>query len=149
MSTGKRILVATDFTDISGHASAYGVELARQLGAHVTFLHVYEIPIYSFLDGALVATSELAAALSRAADGAMQSLVAKYGGSESRVDGLVRVGSTADEVQRVAAEVGADMIVLGTHGRRGLARAFLGSVAEVVVRTSTRPVVVVPSAHDA
>jgi nucleotide-binding universal stress UspA family protein len=145
MNPAKSILVATDFSDISERATAYAVDLARLLGARVTFLHVYEIPVYSFFDGALVATSDLAASVSAAADGAMATLVAKQKASGVPVEGMVRVGPPADEVQRVAEEVKADMIVVGTHGRRGLARAFLGSVAEIVVRTSTRPVVVVPS----
>jgi nucleotide-binding universal stress UspA family protein len=75
----------------------------------------------------------------------MATLVAKQKASGVPVEGMVRVGPPADEVQRAAEEVKADLIVVGTHGRRGLARAFLGSVAEIVVRTSTRPVVVVPS----
>jgi len=147
MHPEKSILVATDFSDISARATAYAMDLARQLGARVTFLHVYEIPVYSFFDGAMTATSALAASVADAADGAMAALVAKHKASAVSVEGMVRVGPPADEVQRVAEEVKADMIVVGTHGRRGLARAFLGSVAEVVVRTSTRPVVVVPSPH--
>jgi len=147
MNSAKSILVATDFSDVSNHAAAYAVDLARQLGARVTFLHVYEIPAYSYFDGAMLATSELTASLSIAADGAMATLLNEQKASGVLVDGIVRVGSPTDEVQRVAEEIKADLIVVGTHGRRGLARAFLGSVAEVVVRTSTRPVVVVPAPH--
>jgi len=144
MSCAKNILVATDFSDLSDHATAYAIELARQLGARVTFLHAFEIPGYSLLDASLMATADVAASISAAADGAMAALVAKQAASGIPVDGLVRLGPPADEVRRVADEMKADLIVVGTHGRRGLARAFLGSVAEVVVRTSKRPVVVVP-----
>jgi len=145
MTPAKSILVATDFSDISERATAYAIDLAGQLGARVTFLHVYELPVYVFFDGALAVTSDLAGSLSAAADGAMATLVARQKASGVPAEGRVSVGSPADEVQRVAEEIKADLIVVGTHGRRGLARAFLGSVAEIVVRTSTRPVLVVPS----
>jgi len=149
MNSARSILVATDFSDISERATAYAVDLARQIGARVTFLHVYEIPVSSFFDGALAATADLASAVSAAADRAMATLVAKQKASGDPVEGMVRVGPPADEAHRVAEEVNADLIVVGTHGRRGLARALLGSVAEIVVRTSTRPVMVVPSAQTA
>jgi nucleotide-binding universal stress UspA family protein len=51
-------------------------------------------------------------------------------------------------VRAVAEEVDADMVVIGTHGRKGIARALLGSVAEKILRTSTRPVLAI-HAHDA
>jgi nucleotide-binding universal stress UspA family protein len=144
MTPAKSIVVATDFSEIADNATAYAVDLARRLGAKVTFLHAYEIPVYSFFDGSLVATADLAASIASASAGSMEALLTKYKGSGVAVDGVVRVGPPAEEVQRVAEEVKAELIVVGTHGRRGLARALLGSVAEVVVRTSSRPVVVVP-----
>ena len=149
MSAIRSILVATDFSAISAGATTYAIDLAGQLGARVTFPHVYELPMSSFFDGALVATSDLAASVAAAADGAMATLVAKDKGSGVPVDAMICVGSPPEEVLRVAERLDGDLIVVGTHGRQGIARAFLGSVAEIVVRTSARPVVVVPSPHPA
>jgi nucleotide-binding universal stress UspA family protein len=56
------------------------------------------------------------------------------------------MGAAWDEINAVAAETKADLIVVGTHGRRGLARALLGSTAERVIRTATLPVFVVHAA---
>ena len=56
---------------------------------------------------------------------------------------VLRQGMPFEEVNSVAAEVDADLIILGTHGRRGLSRALLGSVAESVIRTATRPVLTI------
>jgi nucleotide-binding universal stress UspA family protein len=52
-----------------------------------------------------------------------------------------------EEINAVAEEIDADLVVIGTHGRRGLARALLGSVAEHVVRTGRRPIVTIRSDH--
>ena len=66
------------------------------------------------------------------------------------VRGVLRTGNPYEETNRVAEEIGADIIVIGTHGRRGLARALLGSIAENIIRTATRPVLVVhgPRPHE-
>ena len=56
------------------------------------------------------------------------------------MDGVLREGIAWEEINKVAEELQVDLVVIGTHGRKGLARALLGSVAEKVVRTSHRPV---------
>jgi nucleotide-binding universal stress UspA family protein len=61
---------------------------------------------------------------------------------------VLREGVAWEEVNSVAKEIDANLIVIGTHGRRGLARALLGSVAENVIRTSTVPVLVIHGPRD-
>ena len=61
---------------------------------------------------------------------------------------ILRDGVAWEEVNAVAKEIDANLIVIGTHGRRGLARALLGSVAENVIRTSTIPVLVIHGPRD-
>jgi nucleotide-binding universal stress UspA family protein len=56
---------------------------------------------------------------------------------------VLRTGDTRDTIRHVADEVHADLIVMGTHGRRGVSRALLGSIAEMVVRTAPCPVLTV------
>jgi nucleotide-binding universal stress UspA family protein len=65
------------------------------------------------------------------------------------ISGILLNGAAWDEIGRVAVEQNADLIVMGTHGRRGLPRAILGSVAERVIRTSTVPVLTVHGPRDA
>jgi nucleotide-binding universal stress UspA family protein len=91
------------------------------------------------------ATEDVAAGLSASADNAMSCVLEKHRARGVPLKAAIRVSSAAEEVQRFAEEIHADLIVVGTHVRRGLARALLGSVAEGIVRTATRPVVVVPS----
>lgn len=143
MALPKTLLVPTDFSEGSEAAIAYAVELAKPLGAQLVVLHTYEIPMVGFPDGTLVATAELT---SRVLDGAQQGLRAveqKHAGAGVPLRTLVKQGETWRTILATADEVSADMIVMGTHGRRGLPRALLGSVAEKVVRMAPRPVLTV------
>jgi len=143
MHLPKRILVATDFSETADAALDYAVALAKELHANVIIMHAYELPIYGFPSGALVASAEMA---SRIMTGAQEGVAAA---AEARADRgveiaqVVRQGMPWEEVHRVADEMNADLIVIGTHGRKGLARALLGSVAEKIIRTSTRPVLTI------
>jgi nucleotide-binding universal stress UspA family protein len=140
MASFRRILVATDFTETSGRALDWAIELAARLGASVTVVHAYEIPVLGFPDGALIATSDVAARISGGAQAALGNTVEEHRGRGVPIDGILREGAAWEEIEAVADSIDADLIVIGTHGRRGLTRALLGSVAEKVVRTSRRPV---------
>jgi nucleotide-binding universal stress UspA family protein len=106
-------------------------------------MHSYEIPIIGFPDGALVATADIAARMAEASRSGLDLVVGKRKGGKIQVDGVLREGVAWEEINRLADELDADLIVIGTHGRKGLARALLGSVAENVVRTATRPVLTI------
>ncbi len=139
----RRILVPTDFTQTSDRAIDWAVSLAKRLGSSVTLMHSYEIPILGFPDGGMVATADLSTRIADASRTALESVVAKRQDCGVPVDGVLREGVAWEEIARVADEVDADIIVIGTHGRGGLARALLGSVAENVVRTAHRPVLTI------
>ena len=139
----RTILVPVDFTETSDRALDYAVALAGKFEARVVVMHAYEIPIYGFPDGAFVATGDIAARISTAAQTAIDSLVSARADKGARVTGILRTGPAWEETNRYAAEIDADLIVIGTHGRKGLVRAILGSVAENVIRTATRPVLVI------
>jgi len=143
MPLPKTILVPVDFSDTSERALDYAVDLAKQLGAKVVVMHAYELPVYGFPDGAFVATVEMATRIMNGAQAGLQAEVDKRKGSGVEIKTVLRQGIPVDEVHSVADEVNADLIVVGTHGRRGLARALLGSVAENVIRTSMRPVLAI------
>ena len=143
MPLPKTILVPVDFSDTSERALDYAVDLAKLLGATVVVMHSYELPVYGFPDGAFVATVEMATRIMNGAQAGLQAEVDKRKGSGVEMKTVLRQGIPVDEVHSVADEVNADLIVVGTHGRRGLARALLGSVAENVIRTSHRPVLAI------
>lgn len=139
MSTPKNIMVATDFSACSDEAVRHGFELAEKLDAKVHLVHVVA------MEGLELET------LSRETLGDAEMLaeqklraIAQSWHASGRV-GEVRtpVGEPAAMILLMAEQTGADMIVLGTHGRRGLRRLLVGSVAESVVREAACPVTVV------
>jgi len=106
-------------------------------------MHAYEIPIVGVPDGALIATPELAARISDTARSALDTTMKRLEGRGVLVQGVLREGVAWEEIEHVANDIDADVIVIGTHGRRGIARALLGSVAENVIRTTYRPVLTI------
>lgn len=135
----RRILVAYDFSPIAARALAWAEELARGLGATITLLNVQVVlpPVVGPVAALPMAIpppdqrNEIAARLREVA--AMHGV---QGGAE--VINAVNVGAAIVERAR---ELPADLIVMGTHGRGAIARAFLGSVADHVVRHADCPVV--------
>lgn len=145
MSLPKIILVPTDFGTGSDHALAYAVELARAIGAELVVVHTYEIPMVGFPDGAILATPELTTRILEGAEIGLKKTVASHANSGVSIRTLVKQGPTWRTIIDTASEVGAGMIAMGTHGRHGLPRALLGSVAEKVVRSAKCPVLTVHS----
>ncbi len=143
MLTFKTILVPTDFTETSNRALNYAVELAARFHASIALLHAFEIPVFGFPDGALIAPADIATRISVAAQEALTNALETHKGRGIKMTSLLCEGVVWEEVNRVAAEIDADLIVIGTHGRRGLARAILGSSAENVIRTATVPVLTI------
>jgi nucleotide-binding universal stress UspA family protein len=133
MPTFKQILAATDFSEASRAAVELARSMAAECGASLSVVHVCELP------GAPVSYERAAPMVERAEEqlAPIMEHVRKAcpGASE-----LVKIGAAADQIMATAAEVRADLVVLGTHGRRGFAHAMMGSVAERVVRLSPVPV---------
>ena len=144
MAAIRKILVATDFSPIAVHAQQVAFELARPLGAAVTVLHVYSLPTYLFVDGSSYVPPPRVVAdiLSDAARGLAASVDAAAS-SGVTVTTVSEEGEPAERIVRYAEEHGFDLVVLGTHGRRGIKRLALGSVAEHVVRAAKPPVMTV------
>jgi nucleotide-binding universal stress UspA family protein len=136
----RHILVPHDFSDTAEHALAFAIALAEKLGAHITLMHAYEIPAYP--DSVLM-TAELVGSIQRAAQGALEGVAARARRPGVDVRAVLREGRAWSEINATAAETHADLVVMGTHGRHGLARALIGSVAEKVVRTAPCPVLTV------
>jgi nucleotide-binding universal stress UspA family protein len=139
----KTLLVPTDFSAGAAAALAYAIELAKVLDAEIVVLNAWELPPVGFPDGALLATSDLSQRMSEGAREGVDRLVRENAGAGVKVQGITRQNDPWRAIVEAAAEVGAGLIVMGTHGRRGLPRALLGSVAEKVVRMAACPVLTV------
>jgi nucleotide-binding universal stress UspA family protein len=136
-----RILCAVDLTESAGPVTAAAASLARALGARLELLHVVDLPAGlppERLSGSAIV--DVPAAASAALDARVAELIRR--GIDVRAH--VALGTPADGISNRMRERGTDILVVGTHARRGVARLFLGSVAERVVKESTCPVVVVP-----
>lgn len=138
----KHILVGHDFHKSSEAALRYAIGLARVHGARVTVLHAYEIPSMGAPEVLVLATDWI----KQIGVVAREKLEAVVAGA--RVEGVtlaseLREGPAWREIDAFARERHVDLVVVGSHGRHGLPRALLGSVAEKVVRTAPCPVLVV------
>ncbi len=143
MTLPKTILVPTDFGDAAGAALDYAVELATTLDAQIVVLHAFEIPTVGFPDATLGATAELGRRILDGAQAGLDGLLSARKGARVPIRACVEQSDAWRAVLDVARREKADLIVMGTHGRRGLPHALLGSVAEKVVRTSPIPVLIV------
>ncbi len=144
MSAYERILAPVDFSPSSDHALDAALDLAARLGARVFVLHVVHIPI----PGGGVYGQEFSpeALIEKGREQAMRQLGALIAAQAPRavpMEALVRVGTPFVEIIAAAREIGADLIVIGSHGRTGLAHALIGSVTEKVVRESPCPVLAI------
>lgn len=136
----KNILVPTDFGEPAEHAVQIGIELSRRFDAKLSILHVYQLFIaMPYTDALSYPFKEIERRASELLDAAVSQAKASYPSCE----GLLRSGFAGDEIVRSAGEVQADLIVMGTHRRRGLPRMVMGSVAERVLRTASVPVLAV------
>lgn len=139
------ILVATDFAACSSTALALAGDLAALLGADLRLAHVIE-PTPLLSAGIALGTTGWELSLKQAADDRLEQLRGDLGRRGVKASGVVLFGDAAQQIVSAARDTNASLIVLGTHGRRGAAHFFLGSVAEQVARLATCPTVVVRAA---
>ena len=143
----KQILVASDFSEPSTAALAYGRELARSFGAALTVLHIADDTMsraYGIDGGVLLTDPGLQRQLEADALIMVNALIADEERVQLKARGVV-LSSTAPAAAIVsyAHESNIDLIVMGTHGRSGIAHLLMGSVAERVVQTAPCPVLTV------
>jgi nucleotide-binding universal stress UspA family protein len=138
------ILVPTDFSDSAEHALDYAVALAGKLGATVHLLNAITIPALGIPELGLALTSTMMESTVRSHQGALDQLATRRASaSVANIATILRTGDARDVIAEVAREIGADLIVMGTHGRRGVRRALLGSIAEGVLRIAPCPVLTI------
>jgi nucleotide-binding universal stress UspA family protein len=137
----RRILLAVDESPVAAHAVDVGVELAEALGAELAFIVVVD-PSQTVMPESGVPAADLIALAEQ--DG--KRLLAAFRKRSSREPPaleFVAVGKPAAEIVKTANEWPADVIVIGSHGRHGVERALMGSVAEAVMRHAPCSVLVV------
>ena len=135
----RKILVPVDYSEASERALGLAGEFARLFGASLALVHVYQIPsdIYLYT---LFLTDEVKGGIREREAERIEAWCDKARGSGVFAAGHVVRGETHDRIPGIARDLAADLIVMGTRGRSGLERAFLGSTAERTVQLAHCPV---------
>jgi nucleotide-binding universal stress UspA family protein len=136
----KTILVPTDFSASSKEAANVAVELAQRFQVPLTLLHVVSVPAALYTGQFIVPVGDLVTPLEEAGRSLLAEEAARVKRNGIQVTSVLRTGNPWEDILATQQALDAGLIVMGTHGRRGLPRAILGSVAEKVVRLSRAPV---------
>lgn len=143
------ILVALDGSDTSSRALDAALDLAAETGARLTPVYVVDflVPAYDMYgyDPSILVDSFREEGL-RVTEDAARRMKARNVTGTPQISNVAPAGEDIPHrIVGLAGEIGADLIVLGTHGRRGVQRLFLGSVAERVLRQAACPVLMIPA----
>jgi nucleotide-binding universal stress UspA family protein len=144
----KKILAPTDFADSSRAACDMALELARQFHVPLVLMHVYQVPTTINKGVPFLPIADYVQLIQDSAQSALNNEAARLRDTGADVatalmSTVLKPGNAWEEILDAAKKLDAGLIVMGTHGRRGLPRALLGSVAERVVRLSPIPVLTV------
>ncbi|MBI5694602.1 MAG: universal stress protein [Nitrospirae bacterium] len=131
-----RVLIPVDGSDVSNHAAREGFRLAKALGSKVTLLYVIDLAIVTIPEAETGLTNYdvIHQTFREQGERVLGSLSALAAQAGVVLDAVVAEGDVHDEIINKAEDMKAGLIVMGTHGRRGLNRLLLGSVAESVAR---------------
>jgi nucleotide-binding universal stress UspA family protein len=139
----KKILCPVDFFPASDAAVKYAAGLAANYEATIHLLHVVTpIPPTAY-EYVVVDTSEIVSSMEERSAEEINKLVGVLKGTGVKTETQVRLGDVYDEIKQAIEELKPDLIVMGTHGRRGVERWFLGSTTEKLLRHSPVPVVTI------
>lgn len=141
MLTIRRILHPTDFSDLSRPAFELACSLARDFGARLVVCHITPPPVAAVVEGMVV---DVPAGESEQTRTRLEQV--KPTDTSIKVVHRLEVGDAVREIIRLADEEKADLIVMGTHGRGGVSRLLMGSVAEGVMRKAPCPVLTLKAA---
>jgi universal stress protein A len=140
ISAPHNILVPIDFSERTEHALDYACMLAEKLGATVHLVHAIGAALPEL---SVALTEEMLETLRRDATAGLEKLAEPRRPRVAFGQLLIHPGDPRDAILEAAESLRPDLIVIGSHGRRGVSRALLGSVAEDVVRRAPCPVLVV------
>jgi universal stress protein A len=141
----KSVLYATDFSRPSLAALPHAIAAAKERRADLVVLHVLPPPVGPDAMGYVPSRmyEEMKAAVVKAAQRRLALLVARVSRARLRARSLLVEGLAQEEIPRAARRVHAGLVVVGTHGRTGIARLLMGSVAAQVIGTSPCPVLTI------
>jgi nucleotide-binding universal stress UspA family protein len=137
----KKILFATDFSEGSSHALPYAVDMAKHYGAKLYFVHViYDVAKTAGWYVPHISIDEMYSDMVKSAKAELEKLFIDDLRGFKDLEHVVLKGIPYEEITRFATDSKIDLIVLGTHGRRGIDRMLFGSTAEQIVRNAPCPV---------
>lgn len=142
MTRFRQILVPVDFEGPSQEALEVAVDLALTFDAKLTLIHAWEVPAAAYAAMTYV-PADFWTAIEQAATEQLKSTLEHVQKRLPRAESILAKGPPAHEVLAAAGRTKADLIVMGTHGRRGMSHVLLGSVAEKIVRLSPVPVLTI------
>jgi len=139
----KRILFPTDFSETTVHTAAFAADLAEKYGAKIYILHIiYDITRDSGIYGSRMNLDSLYLEVRKGADEEMDRIASTFP-DNLEVQRVIRIGSPYSDILSFADEEAIDLIVIGSHGKKGLDRVLFGSTAQKVIRRAKCPVLTV------
>ena len=147
MSHFKQLLVAVDFSDPSIRALQVAREMGTRLNSKLHIVHFVPMRVMDMgMEGGVDFIEEMHQKELEEAKVKLEKFVNDHTTTEDEVEQHLRSGEPAAEVNPMAIELSADIIIIGTHGRTGLKHLLLGSVAESILRSADVPVLCVRTA---
>ncbi|MCO5237675.1 MAG: universal stress protein [Chitinophagaceae bacterium] len=150
----KKVLIALDYGPTARKIAETGYAMAKSMNAEITLIHVTTDAIYyssrsyspvlgldAFNNAGILETTPIEV-VKKAAQDYLEQMKQHLG--DTAISSVVEEGDTGDGILEAAKALKADVIVMGTHSRRGLSKILLGSVAEKVLRHSTTPLFIIP-----
>ena len=136
----KRVLCATDFSDLSNRTISFGVALAKTFGAKLFVCHIIDLPFAAMNGEVQLDPIEQQDRMTTYAQDQLEQMFEK---EPIDWEPLISIGHTADEISRIVDEKRIDFVISATHGRSGLKRLLLGSVTERLMRTLSCPLLII------
>ena len=141
MQAFKNILFPIDFSECSEKVFPFALEIAQKFNAKLHLLFVVrDISYLTTIDVSRDILMNTVAEIARAGESQMEAFCDKNLRDFSNYEAKVLTGNPADEIVKFADEQGIDLIVMGTHGRKGLDRTLMGSVADYTIKNAAVPV---------
>lgn len=140
----KHILVPTDFSENAQHALSYATELAKRCSAKLHLLHTPVIPTYLLMDLSYSPGPEAVTRILNESQDALDEQAKSLESVGVEYFTVIREGTVHEVIRDYAKEHDVDLVVVGTHGRSGVAKLMYGSVTERVIKTVHTPIIVIP-----
>lgn len=144
MADFTKILLPVDFSEVAPVVAKWAKNFAEKLKAKIVLLYVLEdLSAYEGIYVDLKTLAELEKTLMEGAQKSMEEFVKTHFSDYPELEALIEKGDVVEKIIEVGKQKGVDLIVMGTHGRKGLDKILFGSVAEGVVKNSPIPVVTI------